>query len=182
VNSLLACHRHFRPFPVFWGWGRVGHYPPRTFFTEEELLPLRPQVLNHFLVSVFCLALAACHKKTSVSEDIGRVLNSRASQVDMRSVANFVWDDMFIFGPYTPKDQICQTLKHSVSQCSYEGIRDVDESEHLIVFLHSASVTRVESLPRTVGDFDDNCLNKDLKRDAVVLSVQRRPRVYLVCR
>ena len=58
----------------------------------------------------------------------------------------------------------------------------VDEYEFLMVFLHGASVTQVDSLPRAVGDFDNNCLNKDLKRDAAVLSVERRPRVYLVCR
>jgi hypothetical protein len=143
---------------------------------------MRAQVPHHLLVIVLCLGLAGCHKKTSVSEDIGKLLQSRANQVDMRSVANFLWDDMFVFGPYTPKDRICQALKHSASQCSYEGIRDVGESEFLMVFLHGASVTQVDILPRTVADFDNDCLNKDLKRDAAVLSVERRPRVYLVCR
>ena len=143
---------------------------------------MRIQVSNYLLIVVFCLALAACQKKTFVSEEIRILLQSRAHQVDMRSVANFMWDDMLVFGPYTPKDRICQTLNHSASKCSYEGIRNVDESEFLMVFLHGASVTRVESLSRMVGDFDNNCLNKDLKRDRAVLSVERRPRVYLECR
>ena len=172
--------------------GGVVHNPPadlrkaiasdaKALAVWEDITPFARNVPHHLFVIVLCLGVAGCHKKTSISEDIGKLLQSGANQVDMRSVANFLWDDMFVFGPYTPKDQICQAVKHSASQCSYEGIRDVDEYEYLMVFLHGASVTQVDSLPRTV-DFDNNCLNKDLKRDAAVLSVERRPSVYLVCR
>jgi len=142
---------------------------------------MRARVSHPVVLLVFCLVFAGCHKKTAVSGSIGKLLQTGASQVDMRRVANFAWDDMFVFGPYTSKDQICRTLKHSGSQCSYEGIRDVNELESLMVFLHGASETRIESLSRSVADFDDSCLKKNLKRDAAVLSVERRPRVLLVC-
>lgn len=99
----------------------------------------------------------------------------------MRSATDFIWDDMFVFGPYSPRDEMCSTLKLAEPQCSKGGIRDVDEYEFLMVFLHGAAVTRIESLPRMVGNFDDNCLEKDLKRDGTVLAVDRRPQAYLVC-
>jgi hypothetical protein len=135
--------------------------------------------LASLLVIMFCLVLTGCLKRTSVSAKIGKQLQPGASQLDMRSVTNFIWDDMYVFGPYTPNGQICRTLKHAEAQCSHERIRDVDEYESLIVFVRGASVTRMESLPRTIADFDHGCLNKEFKRDAAVLSVHRRPACVL---
>jgi len=57
----------------------------------------------------------------------------------------------------------------------------VDESESIMVFLYGASVNRVESIPRTIADFDDNCLNRNFKRATAEFIVEKRPRVYIVC-
>jgi hypothetical protein len=134
------------------------------------------------LAIVLFLSSAGCRRNSSLSEPIGKVVQSGARQLNMGRVTNFAWEDVFVFGPYTPKDEECQTLKHSESKCLYEGLRDVDESESLLVFLHDASVNRVESIPRTIADFDDNCLNRDFKRAAAEFIVEKRPRVYIVCR
>jgi|SRR5579859_1108480 len=142
---------------------------------------MRTQVRDHIRLVILCLMLVGCRKKVAVSENIAKLLESGASQVDMSTTTDFVWDHMFVFGPYSGKRGICITLKLAEPQCSKEGIRDVDENESLMVFLHGAAVTRVESLPRVVGNFDDNCLDKDLKRVETVLFVDRRPQVYLVC-
>jgi hypothetical protein len=81
-----------------------------------------------------------------------------------------------------PKDEICRTLKLAESQCSKAGIRDVDEYEYLMVFLHSSAVSRIESFPRKFGDFDDICLGKDITKAESVLAVERTPKIRLVCR
>jgi hypothetical protein len=102
---------------------------------------------------VLCISSAGCRRNSSLREPIGKVVQSGASQ-----------------------------LNHSASKCLSEGLRDVDESESLMVFLHGDSVNRVESIPRTIADFDDNCLNRDFKRAAAEFVVEKRPRVYIVCR
>ena len=129
-----------------------------------------------------CMFSAGYRRSSSFREPIQKVVQSGASQLNVSNVTNFAWEDVFVFGPYTPKKEECQTLKHSESQCSYEGLRDVDEGEFLMVFLHNASVIRIESLPRTVADFDDRCLNRDFKRDAAVFFVEKRTTMYLTCR
>jgi hypothetical protein len=89
---------------------------------------------------------------------------------------------MFVFGPYYPKDGICKTLRLDGSQCSAAGIRDVDEGEFLLVFLQRGGVSKIESFPRTVGNFHESCLARDIARSAAVFTVERRPVVYLMCR
>ena len=131
---------------------------------------------------ILCLYSAGCHRNSPLSEPIKSVVQSGASQLDMSNVAHFAWDEVFVFGPYTPKDSECQILRHSESQCTSEGLRDVDESEAIMVFLHNASVIRVESIPRTIADFDVNCLNKPFKRAAARFLVEKRPRVFIECR
>ena len=134
------------------------------------------------MVAVLCLTLAGCRRRVRVTENIVKQLQSGATQVDMRSSAAFIWDDMFVFGPYTPKGEMCSTLKLSESQCSKAGISDVDEYEYLMVFLHSSAVSRIESFPRKFGDFDDICLGKDITKAESVLAVERTPKIRLVCR
>jgi hypothetical protein len=89
---------------------------------------------------------------------------------------------MFVFGPYYPKGAICRTLNLADLQCSAAGIKDVDENEFLLVFLERGEVSRIESYPRAVGNFDESCLAKDIARSAATVTVERKPSVYLVCR
>jgi len=134
------------------------------------------------LVAILCVSSAGCHRHSSLREPLRKVVQSGATQWNISGISDFDWVDLFVFGPYTPKDAECQTLKHSASQCKSEGLRDVDENESLMVFLHDGSVIRVESIPRTIVDFNDNCLNKDFTREIASFFIEKRPRVSIVCR
>jgi len=74
---------------------------------------------------ILCVYFAGCRRSSTLSATIGKVVQSGASQLNLSSVANFAWEDVFVFGPYTPKDEECQTLKHFEAQCSCAGLRDV---------------------------------------------------------
>jgi hypothetical protein len=50
------------------------------------------------------------------------------------------------------------------------------------VFLQRGGVSKIESFPRTVGNFDESCLVRDIARSAAVFTVEQRPVVYLMCR
>lgn len=134
------------------------------------------------LVLVF--ALAGCTRHRNVVERAGAQLRSGATQVDMARAADFAWDEMFVFGPYYPKNDICKTLKFTALQCSAAGIADVEEGEFFLVFTQRGAVSETVRFPRTIADFDESerCLAKSVGREAAVFTVERKPVVSLVCR
>jgi hypothetical protein len=134
------------------------------------------------MLAILGLTLVGCRTQRSITENITEQLRSGATRVDIGRTGDFVWDDMFVFSPYYPKAGVCNTLRLNASQCSAAGIRDVDEGEFLLVFLQRTAISRIESFPRTVGNFDESCLEKDIARSAAVFTVERRPIVYLMCR
>src|ERR1044071_1886419 len=60
-----------------------------------------------------------------VAGHISRQLRSGAAEIDIGQAADFPWDEMFVFNPYYPKDDICKALKLTTSQCSAAHFRDV---------------------------------------------------------
>jgi len=64
-----------------------------------------------FFAIVLCFSSAGCRRNSSFSDSIGKVVQSGASHLNLGSVTNFAWEDVFVFGPYTPKDAECKTLK-----------------------------------------------------------------------
>ena len=104
--------------------------------------------------------------------------------MDIGHSDDFAWDEMFVFGPYYPKDEICRTLKLGASQCSVAGIKDIDEGEFLLVFMQHGAASETLRFPRTIADFDESgrCLAKAIGKDVAVFTVERKAnRVYLVC-
>jgi hypothetical protein len=135
------------------------------------------------------LALAGCtsHKNVvegNVVERVAQQLRSGATQVDMARTADFVWDEISVFGPYYPKDDICRILKLTGPQCSAARITDVDEGAFLLVFTQRGAVSETVRFPRAIANFDESrrCLARGIGRNAAVFAVERRPEVYLVCR
>jgi hypothetical protein len=136
-------------------------------------------------LAVLGFALVGCRRHSSVIDSIRHQLLNGATQVDIGQSGDFAWDEMFVFGPYYPKDEICRTLKLSASQCSTTGIKDVDEGEFLLVFMQHDTVSETESFPRKIADFDESerCQAKRIRRDAAVFTVEHKTGgVYLVCR
>jgi hypothetical protein len=128
--------------------------------------------------------VVAAHSRTNVAEDLSRQVQSGAAEVDMAHLTNFDWDEIFVFGPYYPKDAICKTLNLTASHCSEAGINDVDEGEFLLVFTDHGTVSKTVQVPRTIANFDESkrCLARPIPRSAAVFRVERKPAVYLVCR
>jgi hypothetical protein len=130
-------------------------------------------------------ALVGCRRHSSVIDTIAQQLRNGATQVDIGHSGDSSWDEMFVFAPYSPTDEICRTLKLSASQCTSAGIKDVEEGEFLLVFMRHGAVSETFSFPRTIADFDESarCSAKAIAKDEAVFAVQRRAnRVYLVCR
>jgi hypothetical protein len=150
-----------------------------------ETLLMRILLRRYSTLALLSFALVGCRRHTSVIDSVTQQLRNGAIQVDIGNSADSSWDEMFVFAPYSPMDEICRTLKLSGSQCSSAGIKGVDEGEFLLVFTQHGVVSETLSFPRTIADFDESerCSAKAIAKDISVFAVQRRDnRVYLVCR
>ena len=139
-------------------------------------------VYKYTVFTVIVLALCGCARHDTVSKKIAEQLRSGASQLDIGRTADFAWDDVFIFSPYYPQKEICEQVRVTEGQCSAAEIKDVDESEFLLVFMRGGSLVKVENFSRKMGDFDRSCIAKPIAREAALFSVERSPRINLVCR
>ncbi len=101
----------------------------------------------------------------------------------MRGLATFSWDTMFVFPPYAPKSEMCKMTELTQEECRKSELRDVDEGEFLLVFMRAGRISRVESFPRTLADFDESsrCAYTSIDRNKAAFKVVRQPRVLLVC-
>lgn len=142
-------------------------------------------------ISAFLLFGVGCRQdnprtptlNTAATSPIEEQLRRGASDVDLRELKTFRWDRLFIFGPYYPADGICKKLSYSQDECAAAKLKDVDEFEHLPVFIDSRSIAHQEGLDRVVAEFDQTCLAQPIARDKAIFRAQRQSdRTYLVCR
>jgi len=154
------------------GFGRFGS-PNKTLTMAVGIV---------ILLVVGWVVAAPSH--TNVADDLARQVQSGAAEVDMARLTKFDCDEIFVFGPYYPKDAICRTLSLTASHCSEAGINDVDEGEFLLVFTNRGTVSQTVRVPRNIANFDESkrCLATPIPRSAAVFRVQGKPAVYLVCR
>jgi len=153
--------------------------------TSATLCSMSLLLRRYSTLALLGFALVGCKRHTSVIDNITRQLRDGATQVDIGHSGDLSWDEMFAFAPYSPRDEICRTLKLSASQCSLAGIKGVNEGEFLLVFMQHGAVSQTLSFPRTIADFDESerCSAKAIPRNVAVFAVQRRGnRVYLACR
>jgi hypothetical protein len=98
--------------------------------------------------------------------------------------ADFEWNTMYVFSPYTPQEEICKEVKLAEAQCSKAGIRDAKEGEFALVFLQDRTLVRIESFPRKLGNFDESerCAGRPITRDEARFGVtQRGDLPFLTC-
>jgi hypothetical protein len=135
-------------------------------------------------LAVLCIFLVSCETQNSVSESINNQLQSGATSIDLRGIATaFAWDKMYVFAPYSPKDDICKKVGLPPHECSTANLRDVDEGEFVLVFTHSKVITHLESFSRRIGNFDESerCAAVPIGIDRALFKVERKNGFLLSC-
>jgi hypothetical protein len=129
---------------------RIG--PNKTFRLVVALLVI-------ILAGIVAAFLATETRRKNVVQDVSQQLRSGATQVSIAHAAKFPWNELFIFNPYYPKDDICQKIRLTTFQCLIHGIRDVDETEFILVFRQNSAISETERFPRAIADFEEseNC-------------------------
>jgi hypothetical protein len=136
------------------------------------------------LLAVSLLAVLGCDRNKGVTHGIDTQVRAGATAVNLTQVADFDWDRLFVFGPYSYPEGMCKDLGFSSRECSAAALKDVDEGDFLLVFLTDGTITHRETFSRLKGNFDRGCLGKAIPRADARLAIDRREGgvVYLVCR
>jgi len=111
--------------------------------------------LGHAIV-VFSLALVAgCSSSAGeFSVALGKRLQvERQPVVDLAKVTSLNWEELFIFGPYSIREESCKLLQLSWLECRFTIPSSVDEGEYFLVFRAKQKVVHSERHARGNGDF-----------------------------
>jgi len=88
------------------------------------------------------------------STALGKLVRSEnVHEVDLANVLPLDWDELFAFGPYSPRESNCQALQLGWLQCRMTLPAEVSEGEFFLVFRSNAKVVHVEHHRRWNGDF-----------------------------
>jgi hypothetical protein len=136
------------------------------------------------LLAVSLLAVLGCNRNKGATHRIDTQVRAGATEVNLEQLADFDWDTLFVFGPYTYPEGMCKDIGFSSRECSAASLKDVDEGDFLLVFLKDRTITDRETFSRVKGNFDHGCLGKSIPRADARFTIDRREGggVYLVCR
>jgi hypothetical protein len=88
------------------------------------------------------------------STALGKLVRSeKVQEVDLANVLPLDWNELFAFGPYSPRESNCRTLQLGWFKCRMTLPAEVNEGEFVLVFRASSKVVHVEHHRRWNGDF-----------------------------
>nr|WP_315228848.1 hypothetical protein [uncultured Albidiferax sp.] len=123
------------------------------------------------------LALNACsaiEPAGEFSSALGKLVRSESTRsIDLSTVSPLAWDELFVFGPYSLRENSCKTLGLGWFTCWTTLPSDVNESEYVLVFRQKSKIVHVEHHSRANGDFSwqDNPRPQPILRSAAVFSI-----------
>lgn len=80
----------------------------------------------------------------------------RPTEIDLATVSTIAWDELFIFGPYSVREDNCRVLALDLFECRTTFPETVAESDNVLVFRRQGKVMRAEVHPRRDGDFSSS--------------------------
>jgi len=133
------------------------------------------------ICGALCLSLLIWYCCTYQQREFASKLYStiqNASQGDssnfaMSDVTNFTWDKLFIFGPYTPAEEIEKALGFSWPPAKKKYGIAWSDTFCLLVFTYKNEVVLFCEYPRGDGDFSSISSTSGITPNAAVFSVVR---------
>jgi len=126
------------------------------------------------LVFNSCFSQENKNKETFLSELESIISNQSKEEViiDISEIANFKWDELYIFRPYTTGNQINEALETNWSDKTNSSVVD-SESYSLFIFMNEGVVVEDIFVPRKVSkDFGFLEQVKFSKNDAKFISAK----------
>jgi hypothetical protein len=144
---------------------------------DDEVVRRAEIVGNRQLAVLLAVAVVSCQEvrfipAVSVSSNIELRLQAGAKTITVRDLTDFRWDELFVFGPYTPIEQIERTLRTPAPQLVNNHLERHD-TFNLLVFRAAGRIVRQEQCPRSKADFAKDVLATPLSPVTAVFSVNR---------
>jgi hypothetical protein len=134
------------------------------------------QLARAIALSLFALPfLASCWRTDGEFSSAlsSEVRAEHAAEVDLSTLSQMPWDELFVFGPYSPREKNCELLKLDWFSCRVTFPASVSESESILVFREKKQVVHSERHARINGDFHsrENRLPFPILRSAAKFTV-----------
>ena len=110
--------------------------------------PARQLVLCAVIIAV----MIACSPSSAVSDRVGAQAR-KTGNVDLAELTSFNWDTVYIFSPYSGRDDMCRELPSSWADCHGTLPKRVAEGDFFVVFALGANVVHHETHARRNGDY-----------------------------
>lgn len=119
------------------------------------------QMMKVFSAISFIALLVGCGDlyRSPQSGEVGLALkktirDEQRQEVVLKNLTSFQWDELFLFDPYFPTDQVCKRLNLDLVECT-KLIQEesTDDGAMLMVFRNKGRIVHVEMHFRWNGDF-----------------------------
>jgi hypothetical protein len=108
-----------------------------------------------FLMLVGCGEVYRYAVSGPVGWQLKREIRDRgAKRIVLSELTAFAWDEVYLFGPYLPRSEVCKTLKLSVDDCNRKVTAEsTDDGEMFVAFQERGALVHAEMHIRWHGDF-----------------------------
>ena len=122
--------------------------------------------------SAAALLLSGCGN-SHFGRDLAAALSADPDTISFAAIAQFQWDSVEIYGPYTPADQLSPAAFDGSSARSQRMLA-ISDSHHLIVLIKDDRAVYHELLSRGIADFRIDAGRVSLPRAEAQFAVSRR--------
>lgn len=113
-------------------------------------------LVRHISIVASLLLVGGCFFSSAgeFSVALGKKLQAeRQPVIDLAKVTSFNWEELFIFGPYSSREENCKVLQLTGLECRLTVPASVDEGEYFLVFMERQKLVHSEHHHRSNGDF-----------------------------
>ncbi len=144
-----------------------------AYFTLGGLMHLRAIAVSAFLVS--CSMSMYGEETGPVSQALKVELRDKKTKVvDLKSLTTFEWDEVVLFAPYEPTEDVCRRLALSETDCrSTITVASIDDGEMVMVFRKSGRIVHVERHHRFHGDFEPRKKTQTISATSAIFAVSQ---------
>jgi hypothetical protein len=106
-------------------------------------------------LATMLIVSVACSKHSEVSNSIRELIFERKMKtIRLVDATRFAWDQAYLFGPYTPRSEVCNTLRIQEKNCErLVPFESNDDPNMSIAFLAGGRLVHYALHNRGNGDF-----------------------------
>lgn len=107
------------------------------------------------VLAIVSMASVGCSHRADVSNALRElVVERRMTTIRLADATRFKWDEAYFFGPYTPRAQVCTTLRIQEKSCERAiPFESEDDGEMTIAFLSGGRLVHYAWHRVRNGDF-----------------------------